>query len=413
MYRRDLAMCYLSHFRCLLLFTYLSNVWGLGRESNPQPTNLEDVALPIELPKHYSTLYYKVFIKATLLINICMRYILWMVLMFAPLSLTAHSSGEFLDLIDSTKKAVVYIVNTVKDGTTQTGPATPFSKPKEESDEPLDIKPRQRRATGTGFIVAGGYIITNWHVIENAKKIEVFFENERIPYVVTIVGSDQAIDIAVLKPGPNFPTDIIPLEWRSKTLRQGEEVWTVGHPMGFTYSISKGIISHLDRRIVSPWQPTLQVDAAINQGNSGGPLMDMDGKVVGINVMLINPDSATFAGLGLSIDYKVAKRAAATLIEHGKIVRPLMGVSLTYDEETYKVVAQELSEDGAAKIAGIEEGDLYLEVNDEVIVDINNVFDILALKKPGDVITVKILRNGEVMIFNVTLTSRPAELDDQ
>jgi len=334
-----------------------------------------------------------------------MRYLLLVVLMFMPLSLAADSSEEFLDLIDTTKKSVVYVVNTLKEGSVQTGPATPFNKPEEEQSQS-----REKKASGAGFIVEGGYIITNWHVIENAEKIEVYFENERNPYIVSVVGFDQAIDIAVLKPGPDFPKDIIPLEWRSKALRQGEEVWTVGHPQGFTYSVTKGIISYLDRRIASPWQPTIQIDAAINPGNSGGPLLDMNGKVVGINVMLVSP-TGSFSGIALSIDYTVAKRATATLIEYGKIVRPLMGVLLGYDEETYVVVAQNLTPGGAAEIAGIEQGDFYLEVDSKVISDINEIFDILALKQPGDIISVKIMRDGEIKIIEVILTARPPEED--
>ncbi len=336
-----------------------------------------------------------------------MRYLLLVVLMFMPLSLTAHSSEDFLDLIDATKKSVVYVVNTLKEGTVQTTSETPFSE-REEIPE-MELEKRQRRATGTGFVVEGGYIITNWHVIENAEKVEVFFENERIPYLVTIIGFDKAIDIAVLKPGDDFPTGIIPLEWRSKSLRQGEEVWAVGHPLGFTYSITKGIVSHLDRRIGSPWQPTIQVDAAINQGNSGGPLLDMDGKVVGINVMLVS-DTSSFSGIALSIDYTVAKRATATLIEYGKIVRPLMGVLLSYDIEALSVVAKGISPDGAAEFAGIEEGDLYLEVDGKIISIVEDVFDILAVKQPGDILIVKIMRDGEVKIINVILTARPSDL---
>lgn len=336
-----------------------------------------------------------------------MRYLLLVVLMFMPLSLTAHSSEEFLNLIDQTKKSVVYVVNTLKEGAVQTVPSTPFSERKDAPD--VDPGTSRRRATGTGFIVEGGYIITNWHVIENTKKVEVFFENGRISYPVTVIGFDEAIDIAVLKPGDNFPTDIVPLEWRTKKLRQGEEVWTVGHPLGFTYSITKGIVSHVDRRIESPWQQTIQVDAAINSGNSGGPLLDMDGKVAGINVMLVS-DTSSFSGIALSIDYNVAKRATATLIKYGEIVRPLMGVLLSYDIDALSVIAKGMTPNGAAEAAGIEEGDLYLEVDGKIISFVNDVFDILALKQPGDILTVKIMRDGEVKVIEVILSARPADL---
>ena len=334
-----------------------------------------------------------------------MRDLLLVVLLFTSLSVTAHSQEKFLDLVDLTKESVVFIVNTPHANSVQTGPARPFKEI--DPDELPPIGPeRENKSMGTGFIVEGGYIITNWHVVENAKEVEVYFEHSPKPYIVELIAVDKEIDIAILKPGSDFP-QVAPLQWRSTELRQGEEVFAVGHPLGFMWSITKGIISHLDRRIVSPWQPTIQTDTAINQGNSGGPLLDMDGKVVAINVMIIAP-SGSFSGIALSIDHTVAQRAIATLIEDGEIKRPLMGVMLEFNNESYMVEAVGLSADGAGKLAGMKEGDFYVEMDGNPIQIMDDIFDVLAQKEPGDNVTVKLLRDGEFVTVDVTLKGLPA-----
>ena len=328
-----------------------------------------------------------------------MRYILLMVLMLFPLSLTAHSTVEFLDLVQKTKESVVFVLNIPKEGAVIT---TPFKKKVEPEPEDDDESDRKRVHSGTGFYTENGYIITNWHVIQNSETVQVYFEHNPVPYSVEVIAYDKAIDIAVLKPGPSFPKNVPPLQWREKILRQGEDVWVIGHPHGFRYSVSKGVISHLDRRLDNPWQPTVQTDAAINQGNSGGPLLDMDGKVVGVNVMLFS-NTGTFSGLAFAIESKIAQYTIARLLEEGEIIRPLMGVLLKYDSDLYKVVAAGVGEGGAAETAGILEGDVYLEIDGMPILIIDDVFDVLATKNPDDFITVKVLRGGDVKFIKVKL----------
>ena len=327
-----------------------------------------------------------------------MRHIILMVLLLVPLTLSAHSPEEFLDVIEETKKSVVFVVTTPKEGTETELPAI-------SPEEDIDPDNKRGKATGTGFIVEGGYIVTNWHVINNYELVEVYLENDPRPYPVTVIGSDADIDIAVLQVDDTFPKDLPRLKWRTDELRVGAEIWALGHPNGLTYSVSKGIVSHLDRRLESPWQPTIQIDAAINHGNSGGPLLDMDGDVVGINVMLISR-VGEFNGLGLAIDGDVAKRATQTLIEYGTINRPLMGVMLGYDKDTYQVVAQEVVDGGAADTAGVKADDLYLEIDGIKIVLVDDVFDILATKRPFDTVNIKVSRDGDTKTFEVTLGSK-------
>lgn len=340
-----------------------------------------------------------------------MRYFLIMVLLFAPTTY-AHSPDEFLDLIDVTKESVVFVVNTPYVDSEMTGLGSPFSKmnPQMPKDNVPPRNPGKRgepdKPMGTGFIVEGGYIITNWHVIENAKEIEVYFEDSRKPYAVELIAFDKKVDIAILKPGSDFPK-VVPLHWREKEVRQGEEVFAVGHPLGYRWSVTKGIISHLDRRPASRWQPTIQTDTAINQGNSGGPLLDMDGKVVAINVMIIAPNGG-FMGIALSIDHTVAQRAIVTLLEHGEIKRPLMGALLEFNDEEYLVEAVGITSGSAADLAGMKKGDLYVEMDGHPIKDADDIFDVLSYKVPGDNVTVKVLRDGKLITIIVKLKGLPA-----
>jgi serine protease Do len=346
---------------------------------------------------------------ATFSINIYMRYLLLLIVLIMPFSVSAHRESQaqtaFLDLIDVTKESVVFVVNTPFADTKMTGPARPFKKLDPE-DLPEIGPNKNRKHMGTGFIVEGGYIITNWHVIENAKEIEVYFETSDQSYAVELVASDKEIDIAVLKPSGDFP-EVAPLQWRSTPIRQGEEVFAIGHPLGFMWSVTKGIISHLDRRIASPWQPTIQTDAAINQGNSGGPLLDMDGKVLAINVMIIAP-SGGFQGIALAIDHATAQRAIVTLLEDGEISRPLMGVMLEFDYELLKVKAVSVTVGSGGELGGMKAGDFYVEMDGHPIKEMNDIFDVLALKVPGDDVTVKVLRDGKLVTLVVTLKGLPA-----
>ena len=324
-----------------------------------------------------------------------MKALIMAVLLFVPLSVAAHSPVEFLDLIDETKESVVHVITTPIPGSVS---KLPSISPKEEPDTPQPDGPA--RHSGTGFFVEGGYIVTNHHVIENYESILIYFENDPQSYQVEVIGSDAAIDIAILKPIGKFSAK--PLQWRTEDLRVGEEVWALGHPGGLVYSVSKGIVSHLDRRVVSPWQPTIQTDAAINQGNSGGPLLDMDGKVVGINVMILSRVSEN-NGLALAIDGGVAARATNAIIANGKIERPLMGVMLKYDAEVFRVKAEDVGGGGPASLAGIENNDYYLEIDGEEIFEVNDVFDVLAMKKPGDHVLVTIMRGAEIITYDVIL----------
>jgi len=320
-----------------------------------------------------------------------MKAFIMAVLLFVPLSVAAHSPIEFLDLIDKTKHSVVHVQN---------GP-TDEALAELELNGPTD-EDKEKYGDGTGFIIEGGYIITNHHVIAGGENIKVYFEGNRTPFPVTIIGSDEETDVAVLKPDHTFPKNIKPLQWRSEQIRVGAEIWAIGHPQGLEFSVSKGIVSHLNRRVESPWQRTIQFDAAINSGNSGGPLLDMDGNVVGINVMILSR-VAEFNGLALAIDGFTARTAIKTLIAKGEIVRPLMGVMLSYDNDAYRVYAQGVGDDGPAGEAGMEVGDLYVSIDGFHISIMNDVFDVLAERNPGDVIKVKVIRDGKTLTLDIKL----------
>lgn len=337
-----------------------------------------------------------------------MRYILAIVFLLTSTIVSAHSNEEFLDLIDEIRPSIVVVVATHPLDTLPTillppgmGPTLPTTP---EGSEP--IEPQKPQSVGTGFVTSGGYIVTNWHVIEGAEELEVLFEDNPRSYTVSVIGSDELADIAVLKMEDKFPYKVTPLKWAKKGARAGQDAWVIGHPTGQFYSVTKGIVSHTDRRVGNSWQRTIQTDAAINHGNSGGPLLNMDGEIIGVNVALISKADA-FTGVGLSIHSNLAKRLVLEIIKTGKVTRPLMGTLLGYDEDVYKVKIAGVSEGGAGELAGIEKGDLLIAVDGREIKSADDIFDIIALKHPGDIIEVTVARGDEILDFNLVLQELP------
>jgi len=335
-------------------------------------------------------LYYELFSKSIYSINIIMKNFLILILLLPLFS--CASTVNFPNVIAKTTPSVVHIMNILSSDS--------------ESDTKLEDHNGKPIMTGSGFMISGNHIITNQHVIENSSELLISFKDDPKSYPASIIGFDKEIDIAVLK--FNGDKTVNPLSWSEQEIRSGQDIWVYGHPAGLLYSVSKGIISHTDRRITNPWQRTIQVDAAINSGNSGGPLFDMNGDVVGINVMLVSPTKA-FAGIGLAIDGEIAQRAINDILADGKIIRPLMGVILEYDRELFVVKASELSPDGAAKTAGMMKDDIYVTIDNMPIKYMEDVFDVLAMKKPNDIIAVEIKRGNETKIIQVKLGALPNE----
>lgn len=270
--------------------------------------------------------------------------------------------------------------------------------------------------TGTGIVMTeDGYIITNAHVVYDsseynageAKAVSVLF-NDKKEYEAKIIAYDVETDLAVLKIDE---TGFTPATFgNSDDLRVGELVIAVGNPLGFELfgSVTSGIVSALNREIsINEKNMTLiQTDAAINQGNSGGPLLNSCGQVIGINSAKMSSSygSATVEGLGFAIPINDAKVIIDDLINNGHVTgRPQIGISAVNIDEMYSsylglpmgIYVRDIADGSAAEIAGVRVGDVIIGINDEAVTNMDELNAIKNQFKAGDTVTLKIYRDGE------------------
>jgi serine protease Do len=270
---------------------------------------------------------------------------------------------------------------------------------------------RPRRGAGSGFIIeSDGYIVTNHHVIEGADEIIVRMADRR-EFEAELVGSDPLSDIALLKvDAEGLPTLGL---GDSETLKRGEWVVAIGSPFNFDQSVTAGIVSAKGRsNAQQQYVPFIQTDVAINRGNSGGPLLNMDGEVVGVNSWILS-SSGGFIGLSFSIPIETASNTIEQLRENGTVSRGLLGVqiqgvsremaeALGLDKPVGALVGS-VNPGSAAEKAGIESGDIILEFDGEGIETSNDLPPIVGANPPGSEHEVVVSRNGDRMVFEVTL----------
>jgi S1-C subfamily serine protease len=275
--------------------------------------------------------------------------------------------------------------------------------------------------SGSGFVYdRDGHIVTNHHVIEDGDAIDVTFsEGTIVP--AKVVGTDPYSDLAVLQ--VDWPSDLLePLPLGSSSeLLVGERVMAIGNPFGLSNSMSGGIVSQLDRDLDAPGNfkiiDVIQVDAAINPGNSGGPLMNMQGEVVGVNTAIIQGG----VGVGFAIPSDTVSREVSQLIQTGEYTHPWIGVTavnldpdmaeelgLNVTKGTLVVSVAADSPAAAVGIKGGEQGDVIVGID---TVAVRKLIDVLVYiernNRPGDTVTLTIIRNGEFLDIDVTLDERP------
>jgi S1-C subfamily serine protease len=307
-------------------------------------------------------------------------------------------------------------------------------------------QPQSAQALGTGFVVDGeGYILTNAHVVDEngqrANGVTVVFnkggsETQRVPG--QLVGVDIGSDVAVIKVDP-AKVELKPLPLGdSDDVVVGEPVVAIGNPLGYDFSITSGIVSATGRSLQAPNGQTIpngiQTDAAINQGNSGGPLIDSAGKVIGINEQIASSGGGN-EGLGFAVPINTAVRSLEQIKANGKVTYAWMGVSLQtltsdiagmFNMQTEGgALVQAVSPDSPASRAGLRGGDQTVTVQGEqftiggdVIVKVDNtevktaddLIAYLGTKKPGDTVTVTVERDGKTEEIDVTLAERPSNL---
>jgi serine protease Do len=279
-----------------------------------------------------------------------------------------------------------------------------------------------REGSGSGFIVStDGYILTNNHVVADAERVTVALEDKRV-FDAKVIGRDPSTDVALIKiDAKNLPTLAL---GNDENLRVGEWVLAIGNPLALDFTVTAGIVSAKHRsgaslRGLFPDEYAIvdyiQTDAAINPGNSGGPLVNSRGEVIGINSAIASP-TGTYAGYGFAIPVTLAKSVMDDLIEHGRVRRAILGVSITDVtpedaqgaglKEIRGAIVQGFTPEGPspARDAGLEPGDVIVEINGVRIDRVSELQRLVRNMEPGQTATVDVMRFGDRKTFKVKLS---------
>ena len=348
--------------------------------------------------------------------------------MLMLLNMSAYARGapeSFADLAEELSPSVVNITTstTIAGVTDQARPQIPEGSPFEDlfkdffnNGEGGQARPRRSSALGSGFVIsADGYIVTNNHVIDKADEIVIeFFDGKEL--VAKLVGRDPKTDIAVLKVEASEPLPFVGFG-DSDIARVGDWVMAIGNPLGQGFSVSAGIISARNRTLRSgPYDDFIQTDAAINRGNSGGPLFNMSGEVIGVNTAIISPNGGSI-GLGFSMSSRVVGRVVKQLKEYGETRRGWLGVQI---QDIDSDMAEALGLDkvsgalvsgvpeGPGADAGIQSGDVIISFDGVEVEDTRGLVTAVGNADVGKVVRVIIFRDGKTKTIKVTLGRREA-----
>jgi S1-C subfamily serine protease len=295
-------------------------------------------------------------------------------------------------------------------------------------------------ASGSGFVLdKEGHIVTNYHVVDGASKVEVTFIDGTTVHA-KVVGTDPSSDLAVIQ--ADVKSSLLqPVELGdSSALVVGEQVYALGNPFGLDWTLTSGIVSAVGRTIQSGTSnysipEVVQTDAAINPGNSGGPLLDRNGRVIGVNAQIVSQSNSS-SGVGFAIPVSIVKRVAPALIKNGSYTYAWLGISgtsLTLDlneamnlpADQRGVLVQDVTQGGPAEKAGVQAGqnqatvtgrqittggDVIIAVDGQPLTAMDDVIDYLFNnKQPGDKMTLTVLRNGQQKDIQLTLGERPTQ----
>ncbi len=349
-----------------------------------------------------------------------------MVLAATSLAHAQTRPASFADLAEKVSPSVVNITTaTVVSQDTGPQPMVPEGSPFEDffrdflDREGEGQPPRTRRssALGSGFVISeDGYIVTNNHVIEGADEITIeFFNGDELD--AELVGTDEKTDIALLKVETDEPLPFVNFG-DSDLARVGDWVVAMGNPLGQGFSVSAGIVSARNRALSGTYDDYIQTDAAINRGNSGGPLFNMDGQVIGVNTAILSPNGGSI-GIGFAMASNVVTKVVDQLKEFGETRRGWLGVRIQ-DVSDDVAEAMGLSStngalvtdvpDGPAKDAGMEAGDLILSFAGEEVANTRELVRIVGNSGVGETVRVVVLRDGQTQTLKVVLGRREEAL---
>lgn len=335
----------------------------------------------------------------------------------------APADGSVPDFTTASEKvtpAVVHIISTIEN----------IPQHDEEYVNPFEFfelpNPGPQEGSGSGVIISeDGYIATNNHVIEGASNIQVVLNDKR-SYQAELVGTDPQTDLALLK----IDQDELPFIafGNSDAVKVGQWVLAVGNPFNLTSTVTAGIVSAKGRNInllrsgnnQFAIENFIQTDAAVNPGNSGGALVDLNGQLIGINTAIAS-QTGSFSGYSFAVPVSIVKKVMDDLLQYGLVQRGFLGVSIQdvdarlADEKGFKnlegVYVAAVSEDGAAKKAGIQEGDVILKINDRAVNSSSALQEEVSRYYPGVEIEVTVKRNGDIKTFKARLKNKDGKTE--
>jgi serine protease Do len=336
-----------------------------------------------------------------------------------------HEVGDrsVADAVEAAKPAVFSVRVRYRSVAGERGAGAPLDQFGNPPGESLpETQPRARTSQGSGFFIsADGYAVTNRHVTAGSEDVELITD-DRKSYRAKVVAVDSATDIALLKvDGGNGFAHV---EFADKAPRIGDRIFAVGNPLGLGGTVTSGIVSARERSIAAEedgtdsnvYEDLIQIDAAINPGNSGGPTFDVEGRVIGINTMILSP-TGTSIGIGFAISAETAKAVIAQLLETGSVTRGWLGVKFQYLtpaladalglKETRGALVAEPLTDGPAEKAGIAPGDVIASVNGEIVKDDHDLSRRMVGLAPGTAISLGIVHDAEEKTVAVTLGDPP------
>jgi serine protease Do len=336
--------------------------------------------------------------------------------------------SSFPEIIDQVKSSVLGVRTRVmaNPGEAQRlpSPADPrtdrprqFGAPKNApQDQGAPDQQMFRLTQGSGFFISeDGYAVTNSHVVGENKTAEVETEDGKT-YTAKVVGIDPLSDLALIKVEGNH--GFAPAKFADKTPRVGEWVLAIGNPFGLGGTVTAGIVSAVDRSVGNSYQDLVQIDAPVNQGNSGGPTFDLDGNVIGVNTMIVSPSGGSI-GIAFAIPIDTLKTVIPQLKEKGYVTRGWLGVRIAPvapdsggnpgPEGVGGATITEAQANGPAAKAGLTSGDVVTSIDGEPVKDAHDLATKIAKMSPGAAVKLDVRRNGEHIVVAATLGELPVQ----
>jgi serine protease Do len=355
-----------------------------------------------------------------------------------PATLTIPSpvrlSNSFTKIAKESEPSVVQIVSTIQEKRSNTqfffngqpSNGNPFGdmNPFGNMIPNMPQQPRRAQGLGSGFVVdQNGYILTNNHVVENAIKIEVTLPGDKTKYPAKLIGADTELDLAVLK--IDAGKQLTPLRiGNSDAIEVGDWAVAIGSPFGLDQTMTAGIISAKGRDLGErdhQLQRFLQTDAAINRGNSGGPLLNINGEVIGINTMIVS-GSGNFEGIGFALPINLAVNSYNQIAKSGKVSRGAIGIQFAREENssllkvygaTGGVFVSQVNPGGPAAKAGVQVSDIIVGINGQTLKDGEQLVNLISAEQPGSSVQLKLLRDGKPMEVSVKIGDRAEIVADK